>query len=218
MHIDDLIRYSEENYKNQLEEFFSRKFPGGQLVSHGLDHHRRVWNYAKELLHYINFKKDQQFVNSLMIACYLHDIGMVVDAGEKHGRHSRILCKEFLTERNLNPAVFDDLLLAVENHDDKEYSSPGVENNLQMILSAADDLDAFGETGKARYLEIYRMRGITEDAIPKSILDNAQKRFRNFEKIFSGHPHLVRKHMKRYQTLVDYFRSIDEEASNNFTR
>jgi HD superfamily phosphodiesterase len=212
MHIDDQIRSSEEKLKNQLEEFFNRKYPEGHLVSHGLDHHRRVWNYAKELLPYLNFKTDQDFTGRLIIACYLHDIGMIVDTGEKHGRHSRKLCEEFLSEKNFNPADFDDLLQAVENHDDKEYSAPETENYLQTILSVADDLDAFGETGIARYLEIYRMRGIAEDAIPRSIIVNAQKRFGNFESLFSDHPHFVRKHKKRFQRLVDHFSSMDKEA------
>ncbi len=80
----DIIIKAEEKYKNKLEEFFKSVYDEKSLCSHGIDHHRRVWNYAKELL-LSNDNKDvineSGFPEKLIIACYLHDIGMSVDPG-----------------------------------------------------------------------------------------------------------------------------------------
>ncbi len=203
------INCAEESYKDLLESYFISIYPANKLISHGLDHHRRVWKYAKEMLHHIekNNSFDQEFINKLHIACYLHDIGMTIDTGEKHGYHSRKICRKFLKENNLKESDYQDLLSAIENHADKEYSNSKDQNLLLTILSVADDLDAFGETGISRYLEIYKERGIQPHLIATAILGNARKRFENFEKCFSKYPELVEKHRERYLVLDNYFKN-----------
>ena len=85
---------------------------------------------------------------------------MSVDPGVKHGKHSRDLCQRFLMENNLPENDFTDVLEAIENHDNKDYSGNTIQNDLLTILSISDDLDAFGITGIYRYSEIYLTRGI----------------------------------------------------------
>jgi len=208
MQIAAIIETSEKDLIPALETFFNKIYKKGQLTSHGLDHHRRVWKYAKELLQYIEKKDSFEhiYINKLLIACYLHDIGMSIDTGERHGRYSREICRKFLRENNLNESDYQDLLQAIESHDNKEYSDNITGYNLQMILSVADDLDAFGETGISRYLEIYRERSIEKNKIGIAVRDNARKRFENFERFFGRYPELVAKHQKRYLVLVNYFK------------
>ena len=201
--------------KQELKAFFNRNYPAETLPSHGFDHHRRVWGHAKELL---RFKErdglcfDQAFIQKLMIGCYLHDIGMSIDPGTRHGRHSRELCKKFLEEQDLKESDYRDILTAIENHDDKEYADATGNDMLSTLLTIADDLDAFGKTGISRYLEIYKERGIEKHELTKAILGNAEKRFRNFERAFSRWTELVDKHRDRYNILVDFFTTFDHQT------
>ena len=213
--IDKKISLSEDTYKDLLEDYFTSVYPAGKLPSHGLEHHHRVWEYAKELLHYIekDHSIDQIFIDKLLIACYLHDIGMSVNTGERHGRYSKDICKKFLVEQNLDENDYKDLLSAIENHDNKEYSGSEKKDLLLTVLSAADDLDAFGEKGISRYLEIYRTRGIEPYRIASSIRDNASKRFENFQRHFGKYPDLVAKHRKRYLLLYNYFNENHQAQS-----
>ncbi|HNY14760.1 MAG TPA: hypothetical protein PKI12_04420, partial [Bacteroidales bacterium] len=80
-------------------------------------------------------------------------------------------------------------------------------DKLFLMLSVADDLDAFGETGIERYQEIYLARGIKPEDIGPLILENAARRFRNFETSFSQYPQLIEKYRKSYMELHDYFQS-----------
>ena len=109
---------SEEKYLSVIEAFFKEKWGATKLWSHDLSHHKRVWNYAKELLQYIG-DADQLFIEKLLIACYLHDIGMAIDKGEKHGIQSRKICESFLEENKISPAHYADLIQAIEYHDNK---------------------------------------------------------------------------------------------------
>ncbi len=204
---DNLIKSSEERLQQQLEEFFICKWQLTRLWSHDISHHQRVWGYAKELLGLSESVIDQSFTDKLLIACYLHDLGMTVDAGEKHGIHSMKLCEEFLSENEMDSANFADLLQTIENHDKKDYNGSPSHNKLFLMLSVADDLDAFGETGIARYQEIYLARGIKPEDIGPLILENAARRFRNFETSFSQYPKLIEKYRKSYMELHDYFQS-----------
>jgi HD superfamily phosphodiesterase len=205
---------TEEKYKLILEDFFTNHFEKDFLVSHGLDHHRRVWIYAKELLQYFENQFDQLFIQKLLIACYLHDIGMSVDTGIKHGQHSRELCILFLKEHHLEEADYKDVLSAIENHDNKDYDNPAGQDKLLTILSVADDLDAFGYIGIYRYLEIYLARGVMVENLECMVLENAGRRFRNFEKAFSGYPELIERHRKRYNCLVVFFEALEQELRN----
>ena len=204
------IHCAEETYEGLLESYFVSIYPADKLISHGLEHHRRVWEYAKELLQYIDNKDytiNKLFAQKLLIGCYLHDIGMTIDTGERHGRYSREICRKFLKENNLDESDYQDLLKAIENHDNKGYSDNETGDDLQIILSVADDLDAFGETGISRYLEIYQERGIEKHQIGTAVRDNANKRFENFNRLFSNYPDLIARHRGRFLVLDNYFKN-----------
>lgn len=204
----EIIRSAENQYKQILEEFFISVYNETSLSSHGIDHHRRVWNYAKEFLKKIpseNSNNILQLSSNLIIACYLHDIGMSVDPGPKHGNLSRKFCSRFLKKHNLPEDDFHDALDAIENHDNKDYSTHGIKNTLMTILSVSDDLDAFGLTGVFRYTEIYLTRGIEPEKIGSLIRENAERRFLNFLKSFGSLNEIVEKHTSRFNILDEFF-------------
>jgi HD superfamily phosphodiesterase len=214
MKITGTIESAEKQYKQILEDFFISVYNEKSLSSHGIDDHRRVWNYSKELLELIplkNIAKTSQLASELIIASYLHDIGMSVDPGVKHGGHSRDLCVQFLIKNNLPQNDWQVVLEAIENHDNKDYTSNTSMNELLKILSVADDLDAFGYTGIFRYSEIYLTRGIDPKKIGYMIRENAKKRFDNFVKVFGDGIEIVQKHKKRYNILDDFFSKYNEQ-------
>ncbi len=216
MNLSGPIESAEHKFKQILEEFFISVYDENSLSSHGIDHHRRVWKYAKELVILLaenNLINDQDIPLSLIIACYLHDIGMSVDPGIRHGHHSKDLCIEFLEKNHLSEKDFPGLLSSVENHDNKDYiNSTGI-YNLLTILSVADDLDAFGYTGIYRYSEIYLARKINPGDIGYMIKQNAAKRYENFAKSFEFSVLLLKKHKLRYYILDDFFNNYNLQVS-----
>jgi HD superfamily phosphodiesterase len=208
MNVTVIFESAELQFKQILEDFFVKVYDEKSLSSHGIDHHRRVWNYAREISLFLfrnNILSDPLIPSNLIIACYLHDIGMSIDKGIRHGQHSRDLCTIFLKENNLKESDYDDVLLAIENHDNKEYYASEEKYDLLTILSAADDLDAFGFTGIYRYAEIYLARDIDRNEIGDLIKGNASKRFENFERSFKVIDTLVDKQRLRYQLLDTFF-------------
>jgi HD superfamily phosphodiesterase len=209
------ILTAETRFLAKLEEFFLFVFPETKLESHGLDHHRRVWAYAKELLSYPGtgtIVQKELLPHKLLIAAYLHDIGMVVDSGPKHGIHSRELCEEFLKKCKLHLLDHIDLLDAIENHDDKEYRTSQIGNPVLQILSVADDLDALSYIGIYRYIEIYLMRNVRHENLGDLILKNVTSRFKNLEKIYVDQPGYMQKHQPRYEAIKGFFNSYSKQA------
>jgi HD superfamily phosphodiesterase len=206
---------AELHLKQILEDFFISVYDEKTLFSHGIEHHRRVWNYAKELAVLIDTENkisDSSFIPKLIITCYLHDIGMSVDPGIRHGHHSKDLCIRFLHKNSLDQNKYKDVLSAIENHDNKEYKTSVTNNDLLKILSIADDLDAFGYMGIYRYSEIYLERGVKPQEIGHLIRVNAAKRFKNFIKIFGFADEYVEKHKKRYEILDNFFNEYNKQA------
>lgn len=211
------IKSAENQFKQILEAYFISVYDEKSLPSHGIDHHRRVWNYAKELLS-LNNKlypaPDSPFINSLIIACYLHDIGMSVDPGPRHGSHSMELCKSFLHKHVLAENNFPGLLNAIRDHDNKEYENSSAELSLSSVLSVADDLDAFGFTGIYRYLEIYIIRGYEPETLGSRIRENAAKRFGHFEKCFGFSRIFSEVQKKKYLILDGFFSEYNKELKS----
>jgi HD superfamily phosphodiesterase len=217
MNLTSFIDTAEREFRHILEEFFTGVYDESFPSSHNIEHHRRVWKYAKELLPCyirINPSTDNNLPQKLLIASFLHDIGMSVDPGVKHGHYSRDLCKQFLKENHLKETDYSDVLSAIEYHDDKEYHYSDGENDILKILSVADDLDAFGFIGIFRYTEIYLMRKANIFQIGKMIRDNARGRFENFRNIFRTSAELVRKHEQRYRILDDFFSEYNLNAQH----
>jgi HD superfamily phosphodiesterase len=210
------IESAERMYRSILEDFFSEIWGDTILYSHGIDHHRRVWHYASRLL--IQQKpreiKSRCFLaEKLIIACYLHDLGMSVNPGIRHGVYSRELCRKFLYDNGLNENEFTDLLDAIESHDKKDYDGSARTRELATILSAADDLDALGYTGIFRYLEIYLARGVRPDEAGIKISKNARRRFENLIVTFPDSPVLISECKIRYKVLDDFFSGYNQAFS-----
>jgi hypothetical protein len=218
MNPEEKIRSAEINYRHILEEYFTAAWGETILYSHDIDHHRRVWYYAKELLTEISAAGediDPGLPRKLIIASYLHDLGMSIDPGIRHGILSRELGKSFLKTNNLHESEYFDVLNAIEHHDDKEYKTPGSTNNqLLRILSAADDLDAFGFIGIYRYLEIYLVRGIQPEIVGYEIRENALKRYQNLEATFGNHAGLIERHRKRFLLLDDFLTKYNRQIED----
>jgi hypothetical protein len=209
------IESAELRFRQILEDFFVSVYDERRLFSHGINHHRRVWGFAREILSSHPVTDSRSSVcnpEKLIIACYLHDIGMSADPGPSHGKKSRELCQKFLEKYDLDPDNYTELLEAIENHDNKDYTSDMSESGLLRILSFADDLDAFGYAGIYRYSEIYLKRGIPPSDLGYRIRDNARSRFDNFTKAFSDDYEYVSRHRKRYEILDDFFLNYNKQA------
>ena len=216
MELSAIIESAEKQYKQILEDFFAAYYDEVELPSHGLDHHRRVWTYARELVGIIPLEsvKLPALIPGLLIASYLHDIGMTIDCGVKHGRHSREMCSRFLRQNNLKKHDFTDVLDAIENHDNKDYSGNTAINDLLNILSISDDLDAFGITGIYRYAEIYLTRRVTFKDLGFSIIKNAEKRFGNFLNAKGLNEEFIKKHTLRYNVLKDFYKRYNAQLAS----
>jgi HD superfamily phosphodiesterase len=216
MELSAIIESAEIQYKQILEDFFISFYDERLLPSHGIDHHRRVWIYSKELLSIIplNSSTLPKLVPELIIASYLHDIGMSVDSGVKHGKHSSELCIRFLRENNFQENDFADVLNAIECHDNKDYSDNSNQDDLLKILSVSDDLDAFGIAGIYRYAEIYLTRGVSYESLGIRIIENAEKRFRNFLEVQGLNVEFIEKHRLRYEVLTDFFAGYNEQLKS----
>ena len=215
MLISEKIIASETKYKALLEEFFKNIFDESFLPSHGIDHHRRVWNYAKEILqhlNYHNFELDQSLIDNLLIACLLHDSGISVDPGLNHGLEGRIICENFLSINRLPIFEFSEAVLAIEHHDNKEYETINKPENLLTILSVADDLDAFGFTGIYRYLEILIARNKPLPVLGRFIADNCEKRFNHFMRTYGFIPNLRDKYSRRFEIISSFFQAYNQQA------
>jgi HD superfamily phosphodiesterase len=216
MLLSEKIASSETKYKKKLEEFFGCIFDISFLPSHGIDHHRRVWHYAKEILDqlaYHDVEIDQTLTDKLIITCFLHDSGMAVDQGSRHGAEGRKICERFLSENNLYADEFSDVLHAIENHDNKDYTGINKPGELLTILSVADDLDAFGFIGIYRYLEIYIARKEQIKELGYLIIENSENRFQHFQRTYGFYNSLVGKHVKRYDIINSFFNSYNEQVS-----
>lgn len=215
MNLSGSIHNAEKKYLNLLEDFFARTWGETKLWSHDLDHHRRVWQFARELLATVSGSIDscpQISPEKLIVACYLHDLGMSADPGADHGILSSHLCKRFLAENNLSESQFAETLSAIENHDNKEIPYASSQNQTLKILTAADDLDAFGFIGIYRYSEIYLARGIPTERIGFMIRENAGLRFKNFQTAFCSDYALITKHSERYFILDDFFSAYNNQV------
>lgn len=90
-------------------------------------------------------------------------------------------------------------------HDNKEYSGHSNPASLAAILSVADDMDAFGQAGIARYEEIYSMRGIPAGEMPGMIIPNVRSRFRHLESTYSMFPDIVEEMRSAAETVITHF-------------
>jgi HD superfamily phosphodiesterase len=218
MNLEGRIESAEKKYRQILEEFFLKKWGDTRLFSHDIDHHRRVWHYARELLSETGRNKKIRITFSpdkLLIACYLHDLGMTIDQGDRHGVYSSYLCREFVYQNGLSESEFSGVLTAIKDHDRKEIISTDNYPDLLSFLTIADDLDAYGYIGISRYLEIYIKRGILAADIGYMIRTNASRRFDNFKTTFRNSNALLKKHSGRFKILDDFFNNYNKQVEGS---
>ena len=218
----EYIKLAEDKWMPSIYAFLHSLYNGIHLPSHDVNHHVRVWSYAKELLSHIYTKAPAScsFIEQALVGCMFHDTGLIVDHSERHGHHSKVLFEQFLSKYpQLALPNVEDTLYAIEHHDDKSLKQStgfgvGTSHSLVDLVSSADDLDAFGRIGVYRYIEIYALRGIPVENIPAMVIPNLSNRFENFCCRFSNFPTLVEIHRDRYLETKRFF----EEAGNQSTQ
>ena len=203
------IRQAEEMHGARLREECRRIFATAGIPSHDHLHHERVWKNASQLLERLydaRMVTGSDMAEKAIIAAFFHDTGLTVNRGSNHGRESRRICSEFIESLSINDADCREILDAVEKHDDKTYICQSDPSSLAAIISVADDMDAFGETGISRYEEIYSMRGIPASGMPEMIIENVLSRLRHLESTYGIFPDLVDEMREKSQRVISYFR------------
>ena len=206
-----LISAAEAKYKPALMGLCRKMFTASPMPSHDHLHHARVWNNAALLLGRLydtGMITDPLMAEKTIITAFLHDTGLTVNSGSDHGKESRQICNEFLITTDLPEAEREEILAAVEKHDDKDYKGASDPASLAAVISAADDIDAFGCEGIGRYAEIYSLRGIPFNEIPAIVISNANSRFRHLAVTYKMFPDLVVNEQKRVETLITYYKNL----------
>lgn len=199
---------------NHCHELFSAVF----LPSHDHLHHYRVWSHAKDLMLLMaasGCRIPPMLPQQLILAAFFHDAGLTSTQDEKHGLESRRLCEEFFSGgHHPLPEGFPEVLDAIEHHDDKSFRGRSItghpDRQLLLLLSASDDLDAFGYTGIYRYAEIYLCRGISPAELPGRILENLCNRFNNLKCTFEPLNHFIERQEIRYWTTCEFYLGLAE--------
>lgn len=228
--LNDLIQEAEARWFDILYRRCAGLFSGTFLPSHDHLHHARVWGNARSLLLLLDesgITIPDTLPEQLLIAVFFHDTGMVRSAGEQHGMESRLFCEDFLNHAAGGSEIpekvsLEAILHAIEHHDDKTLISnkqdirPGAVPELLSLLSASDDLDAFGNLGIYRYAEIYLVRGMAPEDLPPRIALNVKNRFDNLKNTFGQLEDFIRIQEKRYRRVYDfYLRLMEAFASRN---
>ncbi len=212
-----IIEPLEKKWLERLFNFVKSLFKERHLSSHDHFHHLRVWHFAKSLLQHVFTEADvsELFVQELMFASFFHDTGLTRTLDLKHGMESFHILKENV---NKFPGVeiTSQLKDAIVYHDDKTYRVNHSNNDFSvpLLLSSADDLDAFGIIGAYRYAEIYLLRGVPPINLPSEIQKNLKNRFQNFLQTFNGFHDLISEQQKRYKRTREFF----HQASNEFLK
>jgi len=171
----------------------------------------------------IGIKYDQTTISQALIACMFHDTGLIKDSSENHGFQSRLYCEQFFSTNPVLSIENKEIVLsAVELHDDKSLKDFNDSNlnsfqDIHSLVSAADDLDAFGLIGVFRYLEIYLIRGIPLRELPAKVMVNLQNRFINFEKGFSVMSQFVESNRVKYLVAYNFFSGLETQINNSFS-
>ena len=223
MDLLNLIRRVEEKWLARLYIHCRHLFDAVFLPSHDHLHHHRVWEFAKGIMHGLNNSGHDispGLVEQLIIAAFFHDTGLTVTLDEKHGAASRMFCRDYLREPGVPDTgglANDELLKAIEHHDDKSFSAgtgegDGMMSGLQDILTGSDDLDALGATGIYRYAEIYLLRGVNARELPGRVLENLDARFRKLLFMFGGIPGFTGRQTPRYHLVRDFYERLNKDV------
>lgn len=213
----EILREAETRWYEPLYRHCAGLFSGRFLPSHDHLHHARVWSHTRSLYLElcragINFP--EHTADSLLVAVFFHDTGLVRTSAEQHGRESRLLCEEYFRDTGLPDSLKESwagILHAIEHHDDKspkpETLARGMGSvpDLLLLLSAADDLDAFGRIGIYRYAEIYLMRDPEPELLPGRVAENVRNRYHNLRSAFAGLENFLNDQEGRYLQVYEFY-------------
>jgi HD superfamily phosphodiesterase len=210
-----LIKNAENKWLVQLQDQCRNVFKEVHLPSHDETHHTRVWFHAKELL--LEMAKKGQTLNEkdvemLIIAIFFHDTGMSQTLQKDHGKISRGIAKDFLKNKDIHGLELEEILDAIEYHDNKDYITTKNEKGnctLQSLLNICDDLDALSNIGVYRYFEIYSLRNIDISDISDAVLDNLQKRFQHMKAFLDFSPNYQKEQNHRYATIRNFYKDLN---------
>ena len=219
--IRKLIGLVENRLYSKLCSMCKAIFDGIEIPSHDYTHHIRCWKKATgviEELAKMNLPFKEEEIENIIIAIFFHDCGMTKTLEKSHGIESRKLCERWLHKNmNFSDGRVRQILDAVELHDNKEYHEevyeglPKETNKVYNVLCISDDLDAFGVVGIFRYAEIYWLRGVPKEMIPKMVLENIQCRYLNFRRIFKEETLFVIRYRKMYEEVVAFYKRLFEQ-------
>lgn len=217
--ISEIITEVESKWLKLLFSFNKQLFTSYYLPSHDHTHHLRVWQNAKDLIFCLSnygVEINYAFVERLIIACMFHDTGLTITLDEKHGAASKRICQDYFSEQN-QPLNFNEILNAIEFHEDKKYIKNSTSiNSINSILAVSDDIDAFGYIGIYRYTEIYLMRGLGMNEIGSKVLSNLESRFKNIENIYGKIEPFFQQTIKKYEITQLFFNNlIDNNQDHN---
>jgi HD superfamily phosphohydrolase YqeK len=223
--LDTAVGNIEKKWLDILYKNCASQFSKVHLPSHDAEHHRRVWDYAKELISSLNSSKTkvtEADIEQLIIAAFFHDQGMSESFSAEHGKISSRLCSSFFMENHLPvPVNFSLVLDSIELHDKKDYKSTGYTHNafdLQQLLNIADDLDAFSIIGAYRYIEIYMLRDIQIRDLPQAIMNNVKQRYIHLTSTFGDNPEFLKKQEMRYNKAYLFFEDFAAQLNNKKQR
>ena len=213
--IDKLIRQTEQKWLLELCKACEAQFSDCHLPSHDHLHHERVWNNARHLLQILakhGYPPNESEIEQLIIAAFFHDQGMSLSTAKDHGKLSRTLCKSYFTRAKETPVHFENILDAVEHHDNKEYEAENklaAPINIRQLLNIADDMDAFGLMGVYRYVEIYLMRGKQPHELHDTIVPNLTNRFKHFSQVFEFDRPFIKLQNLRFIAARNFFKDLN---------
>ncbi len=104
---------------------------------------------------------------------------------------------------------------AVERTLDPAVERPGDPPGLLSLLSCADDLDAFGNIGIYRYAEIYLMRGVEPEHLPRKVCENVKNRFDNIRSTFAFMGDFLKLQESRFRKTYEFYLRLDRAFTNH---
>lgn len=102
---------------------------------HGLNHYKRVADYAKKILTQLN--SDDRTIDLTMTAALLHDIGLIKGDKVDHAIESSKLFEKFLLNTNITKIEIETIKQAIADHS----KGNNIESLIGLALVLADKLD-----------------------------------------------------------------------------
>jgi len=118
--------------------------------NHGLKHINNVCKIMDKLCNKLYIVWEEK--EALLIACALHDVGQV-DGREEHGKKAKLFTIKYFESELKNYEYYDDILEAIEKHDD----GCDVNNSLfSTLVQFCDKMDFSKDRLEDNYREKFR--------------------------------------------------------------